>query len=121
MAELETAKKNAEKSEKNSEKKEEQKGEKKDEGKTDNKPGEKTEEKSETNATKEAEQAVEKATALLGIDEVDTSQSQVSWVSPVARALLKSREGDEVQLMTPGGLERLEVIAVRYPAPQTEH
>ena len=36
-------------------------------------------------------------------------------------ALLKAREGDEVQLMTPGGLERLEVIKVRYPAPQTSH
>lgn len=38
-------------------------------------------------------------------------------VAPIARALIKAREGDEVQLMTPGGLQRLEVIAVRYPAP----
>jgi transcription elongation factor GreB len=44
----------------------------------------------------------------------------VSWVSPVARALLKAREGDEVQLMTPGGLQTLEVLAVRYPAPATD-
>jgi len=42
-------------------------------------------------------------------------------VSPIARALLKARVGDEVQLMTPGGVERLEVIAVRYPAPETAH
>jgi transcription elongation factor GreB len=41
----------------------------------------------------------------------------VSWVAPIARALLKAREGDEVQLATPGGVETIEVIAVRYPAP----
>jgi len=41
----------------------------------------------------------------------------VSWVSPIARALIKARVGDEVQLMTPGGLETLEVLEVRYPAP----
>jgi transcription elongation factor GreB len=58
---------------------------------------------------------------IKGIDEVDNLQGEVSWVSPIARALLKARVGDEVQLMTPGGVERLEVIAVRYPAPETAH
>ena len=38
-------------------------------------------------------------------------------MAPIARALLKAREGDEVQLMTPGGQETLEVLEVRYPAP----
>ena len=42
---------------------------------------------------------------------------EVSWVAPIARALLKARVGDEVQLMTPGGPEQLEVLEVRYPAP----
>jgi transcription elongation factor GreB len=42
----------------------------------------------------------------------------VSWVAPIARALLKAREGDEVSLQTPGGVETLEVIEVRYPAPE---
>jgi transcription elongation factor GreB len=54
---------------------------------------------------------------IKGVDETDSLHGEVSWVSPVARALLKAREGDEVQLMTPGGLQRLEVIEVRYPAP----
>ena len=54
---------------------------------------------------------------IKGIDEVDTLRGEVSWVSPIARALLKARVGDELQLMTPGGLEQIEVIEVRYPAP----
>jgi transcription elongation factor GreB len=54
---------------------------------------------------------------IKGIDEADNLAGEVSWVSPIARALLKAREGDEVQLMTPGGLERLEILEVRYPAP----
>ena len=59
----------------------------------------------------------ERTITIMGIDEADSLQGEVSWVSPIARALLKAREGDEVQLMTPGGLEQLEVIEVRYPAP----
>jgi transcription elongation factor GreB len=59
----------------------------------------------------------ERTITIKGIDEVDNLQGEVSWISPIARALLKSREGDEVQLMTPGGLEKLEVLEVHYPAP----
>ncbi len=59
----------------------------------------------------------EKTITIKGIDESDSLAGEVSWISPIARALLKAREGDEVQLMTPGGLERLEVLEVRYPAP----
>ena len=54
---------------------------------------------------------------IKGIDEVDNLAGEVSWVSPIARVLLKSRVGDELQLMTPGGLEEIEVVDVRYPAP----
>jgi len=54
---------------------------------------------------------------IKGIDEVDNLAGEVSWVAPIARALLKARVGDEVQLMTPGGIEQIEVIAVSYPAP----
>ena len=64
---------------------------------------------------------VSRTVTIKGIDEVDSLQGEVSWVSPIARALIKSREGDEVQLMTPGGLERLEVISVSYPAPPSQH
>ncbi len=58
----------------------------------------------------------ERTITIKGIDEVDNLQGEVSWISPIARALLKARVGDEVSLMTPGGLERLEVVDVRYPA-----
>jgi transcription elongation factor GreB len=59
----------------------------------------------------------ERTITIKGIDEADSLKGEVSWVAPVARALLKAREGDEVTLPTPGGVERLEVLAVRYPAP----
>jgi transcription elongation factor GreB len=59
----------------------------------------------------------ERTITIKGIDEADSLAGEVSWVSPIARALLKAREGDEVQLVTPGGVETIEVIAVRYPAP----
>lgn len=59
----------------------------------------------------------EHTVTIKGIDESDSLSGEISWISPVARALLKAREGDEVTLMTPAGLQRLEVIEVRYPAP----
>ena len=58
----------------------------------------------------------EREVTILGIDEADSAQGQISWISPVARALLKARVGDEVQLPTPGGLRALEIVAVRYPS-----
>ena len=71
--------------------------------------------------TYENMQGVSRTITIKGIDEVDNLKGEVSWVSPIARALIKSREGDEVQLMTPGGIERLEVIKVVYPKPETSH
>jgi len=58
----------------------------------------------------------QRSVTILGIDEADTSQGQVSWVAPVARALLKARVGDEVPLPTPAGPRQLEILDVRYPA-----
>ena len=52
---------------------------------------------------------------ILGLDEVDPAHGIVSWVSPIARALLKAREGDAVTLRTPGGEETLEIMEVTYP------
>ena len=52
---------------------------------------------------------------IVGIDEVDPKQGHVSWVSPIARALLKAREGDVVRLRTPRGDEELEIQEVTYP------
>jgi transcription elongation factor GreB len=60
----------------------------------------------------------ERTITIKGVDEADSRQGEVSWISPIARALLKARVGDEVQLATPGGIERVEVLDVSYPAPQ---
>ena len=54
---------------------------------------------------------------IKGIDEADSLAGEVSWISPIARALLKAHVGDEVKLQTPGGGETLHVLAVCYPAP----
>jgi transcription elongation factor GreB len=54
---------------------------------------------------------------ILGIDELDPLNGLISWISPVARALTKAREGDTVLLKTPGGLEELTILDVSYPAP----
>ena len=51
---------------------------------------------------------------IVGVDETDTAKGRISWISPVARALLKAREGDKVTLKTPGGVEQLEILEVRY-------
>ncbi len=59
----------------------------------------------------------ERTITIKGIDEADNLAGEVSWIAPIARALLKAREGDEVQVHTPAGVERLEVLQVRYPAP----
>jgi transcription elongation factor GreB len=56
----------------------------------------------------------EHTVSIVGTDEVDPGRGRVSWVSPVARALLKAREGDAVTLSTPAGDERLEVLGIRY-------
>ncbi|NCU85774.1 MAG: transcription elongation factor GreB, partial [Betaproteobacteria bacterium] len=58
----------------------------------------------------------EQTVSIVGIDEADVGRGRISWVSPMARALLKAREGDSVTLRTPGGDRRLEVSAVRYAA-----
>ncbi|WP_298211655.1 transcription elongation factor GreB [Acidovorax sp.] len=65
------------------------------------------------------DEGVERTITIMGIDEADSRELQVSWISPVARALLKARVGDEVQLPTPGGVRQLEVVEVRYPPPHS--
>ncbi|MBW8828733.1 MAG: transcription elongation factor GreB [Burkholderiales bacterium] len=57
----------------------------------------------------------ERTITIKGIDESDSSQGEVSWIAPISRALLKARVGDEVSLVTPGGVEKIEVIEVEYP------
>jgi len=54
---------------------------------------------------------------IVGVDEVDLDRAQVSWISPIARALLKAKIGDQVTLRTPAGPALIDVLDVRYPAP----
>jgi transcription elongation factor GreB len=59
----------------------------------------------------------ERTITIKGIDEADSTRGEVSWIAPIARALLKARVGDEVSLVTPGGVEKIEVVEVDYPKP----
>jgi transcription elongation factor GreB len=59
----------------------------------------------------------ERTITIKGIDEADQMHGEVSWISPIARALLKAREGDAVKLVTPSGAHEIEVLEVKYPAP----
>ena len=52
---------------------------------------------------------------IVGVDEAEALAGKISWISPVARALIKAREGDTVVLRTPGGVEELDILEVRYP------
>lgn len=56
----------------------------------------------------------EKTVTIVGVDEADLEQGRVSWISPIARALLKAQEGDIVNLRTPSGVEQIEVVEIRY-------
>jgi transcription elongation factor GreB len=56
----------------------------------------------------------EHTVTLVGVDEADLSARKISWLSPVAQALMKAKVGDEVQLKTPAGWEDIEIVAIRY-------
>jgi transcription elongation factor GreB len=56
----------------------------------------------------------ERTVCIVGMDEVDPARGRVSWVAPVAKALLQAREGDVVAVRTPGGTAEIEVVAIRY-------
>ena len=62
----------------------------------------------------------ERTIRIIGVDEAESARGEVSWIAPIARALLKARVGDEVRLTTPRGVEVLEVLEVSYPAPVPE-
>jgi transcription elongation factor GreB len=67
-------------------------------------------------ATKRGER---RTISIVGIDETDTARGYVSWISPVARALTRGREGDVVTLRTPSGADELEIVGIRYEALDT--
>ena len=56
----------------------------------------------------------EQTVKIVGVDEIDTAKNKISWISPLARSLIKAREGDEVVLDTPEGREVIEIISVEY-------
>lgn len=56
----------------------------------------------------------EQTVKIVGIDEIDIAQNKISWISPLARCLIKAREGDEVSLNTPEGREDIEILEVAY-------
>ena len=56
----------------------------------------------------------ENTISIVGMDKVEINEGQVSWISPIARALHKAREGNIVQLRTPSGVERIEVLKIGY-------
>lgn len=68
--------------------------------------------------TYEEESGEQRAVTLLGVDEFDSLRGEVSWVSPIATALLKSSVGDMVRISTPSGQRTIEVLSVNYPAPE---
>ena len=63
------------------------------------------------------EDGEERTVTIKGIDEAESAQGEVSWISPIARTLLRARVGDVLQLPTPAGTHAIEVVAVDYPAP----
>ena len=65
-------------------------------------------------------QGDEKTITIVGVDEVDLKRNHISWISPIARALMKARPGDSVTLRAPGGVEELDVIDVRYQRVEVE-
>ena len=62
------------------------------------------------------EDGVEKIYSIVGIDDADVSRGRISWISPLAKALIKAREGDTVTVRTPGGDESLEIVRIEYKA-----
>ena len=61
------------------------------------------------------EDGTERTVKIMGIDEADSAKGEVSWISPIARTLLKARVGDELKLVTPSGVISIEVLDVQYP------
>jgi transcription elongation factor GreB len=62
------------------------------------------------------EAGAEQSITIVGLDEVDPARGRVSWISPVASALIKHRTGDTVNLRTPAGVRQIEIVDVRYEA-----
>jgi transcription elongation factor GreB len=64
------------------------------------------------------ERGTQRTITIVGVDEADLGRGQVSWISPIARALMKAHEGDILELRTPAGVEHIEVLDIRYDGSQ---
>jgi len=60
------------------------------------------------------EKGEERTIKIVGVDEVELDKGHVSWISPIAKALLRAEEGDVVKLRTPQGVEDIEIVKVAY-------
>jgi len=57
---------------------------------------------------------VERTVRIVGVDEARMEHGEISWISPVARALMKALDGDVVKMQTPSGVEELEILKIVY-------
>lgn len=57
---------------------------------------------------------IEQTYSIVGIDEAEASRGRISWTAPLARAILKAREGDLVRFQSPAGLREIEIVEIRY-------
>lgn len=71
--------------------------------------------------TYEEESGLQRTVTILGIDEADNLKQQVSWVSPIARTLLRAQVADVVRLSSPSGVQNIEIIRVDYPKAGLSH
>lgn len=62
----------------------------------------------------DVETAEQQTWQIVGVDEADASDGRISWISPLARALLKAKEGDAVRFQSPAGMREVEIVAIRY-------
>ncbi len=62
----------------------------------------------------DAESGIDETWQIVGVDEANASEGRISWISPLARALLKAREGDAVRFQSPAGLREIEILEIRY-------
>ena len=60
------------------------------------------------------EEGVEATYQIVGIDEANATAGRISWISPLARAIMKSREGDQVRFQSPAGVREIEIVEIRY-------
>jgi transcription elongation factor GreB len=62
------------------------------------------------------DEGIERTITIMGIDEANSAQGEVSWISPIARTLLKARVGDVLKLVLPDRVDELEILSVSYPS-----